>query len=59
MSRPDTTILVIRLVAILSVIIIVPLLWQIMKWLPWQADCAIALTAALAFAYRFERESER
>jgi hypothetical protein len=59
MSRPDTTILAIRLVAFLSVIIVVPLLWQIMKWLPWQADCAIALMAALAFAYRFERESER
>lgn len=59
MSRPHTTILAIRFVAILSVIIIVPLLWRIMRWLPWQADCAIALAAALAFAYRFERESER
>jgi hypothetical protein len=49
----------IRIVAVLLMIVVVPLLWRLMLWLPWQADCAIAVIASLAFAYRFEREYER
>jgi hypothetical protein len=45
-----------RVGAILLIVIVVPLLWRLMRWLPWQADCVIAAAAAFAFAYRFERE---
>ena len=44
-----------RFGAALSVVIVVPVLWRVMSWLPWQIDCLIAAAAALAFAYRFER----
>jgi hypothetical protein len=46
-----------RLGAILLILIVVPLLWRLMQWLPWQADCLIATASAFAFAYRFERET--
>ena len=42
--------------AILLIVIIVPLLWRLMLWLPWPVDCVIAAIAAFAFAYKFERE---
>ena len=59
MSRPDSRILALRGTAILSVILIVPILWRVMLWLPWQVDCLIAAAAACAFAYKFEREEVR
>jgi hypothetical protein len=51
-----TLVLVLRILAILAIIVIVPLMWRLMLWLPWQVDGAIATAAAFAFAYRFERE---
>jgi len=59
MPRLDAIALVIRLGALLLVIIVVPLLWRLMLWLPWQIDCVIATAAAFAFAYRFEHEDRR
>ncbi len=45
-----------RLGAVALMIVSVYLLSRVMFWLPWQVDCIIAGVAALAFAYRFERE---
>jgi len=59
MSRLDTLVLGIRLAAVLLIIIVVPLLWRAMLWLPWQVDCVIAAAAALAFAYTFEHQDRR
>jgi len=56
---PDVIVLGLRLIAILVVLVVVPLLWRIMSWLPWQVDCLVAAASALAFAYRFEREPLR
>jgi hypothetical protein len=56
MSRLDALVLGIRLAAILLIIIVVPLLWRVMLWLPWQMDCALAAAAAFAFAYVFDNE---
>jgi len=53
-----TRVLILRILAILGIIVIVPLMWRLMLWLPWQVDCAIATVAAFAFAYRFEREGD-
>jgi hypothetical protein len=53
-----TRVLILRILAILGIIVIVPLMWRLMLWLPWQVDCAIATAAAFAFAYRFEREGD-
>ena len=44
-----------RLAAVLLIVIVVPLLWRLMLWLPWQIDCLVALAGSYAFAYRFER----
>jgi hypothetical protein len=52
----DVIVLGLRIAAGLAIILIVPLLWRLMLWLPWQADCAIAMAASFAFAYAFERE---
>jgi hypothetical protein len=57
MSR-RAILITLRLAAILLVLIVVPVLWRLMLWLPWHVDCAIAAAAALAFAYKFEREAE-
>jgi hypothetical protein len=54
-----SSVVALRLAAILVTVIIVPLLWRLMLWLPWQIDCLIAVAGALAFAYRFEREEAR
>jgi hypothetical protein len=52
----DVVVLTLRILAVLAIILVVPLLWRLMLWLPWQVDCVIAAVAALAFAYKFERE---
>jgi hypothetical protein len=57
MPRPDVIVISIRIAAILFVILTVPLLWRLMLWLPWQADCILAMGAAFAYAYKFEREA--
>ena len=54
-----TFLLFLRLGAVLLMIGCVYLLNLAMLRLPWQVDCAIAAAAALAFAYRFEREESR
>jgi hypothetical protein len=59
MSRADVFVFALRLAAILAVVVVVPLLWRLMLWLPWQLDCALATAAAFAFAYKFEREESQ
>jgi len=49
-------IIVIRLAALVVLLASAGALWNLMRSLPWQVDCAIAAASALAFAYRFERE---
>jgi hypothetical protein len=52
----DFVVLGLRILALLVIVVVVPLLWRLMLWLPWQMDCLIAAAAAFAFAYKFERE---
>ena len=49
-------IIAIRIAAVIVMIASVASLWNLMLWLPWQADCVLATAAAFAFAYIFERE---
>jgi uncharacterized membrane protein HdeD (DUF308 family) len=49
---------IIRVAAAVVMVFTVMALWNFMLWLPWQVDCVIAAAAAMAFAYRFERESD-
>jgi hypothetical protein len=44
-----------RLTALVVAATALLLTWKAMSLLPWEADALIALTAALAFAYKFER----
>ncbi len=39
---PDVRVGGLRLAAILEIILIVPLIWRAMLWLPWHLDCLIA-----------------
>jgi hypothetical protein len=55
-SQMRLIVISLRLGAVTLMIATVYLLSRVMLWLPWQADCVIAAAAALAFAYRFERE---
>ena len=55
--RTRLIIIGLRLGAVALMIVTVYLLSLLTLWLPWQADCAIAAVAALAFAYKFERET--
>ena len=55
-GRARMMILGLRLLAVVVMIAVVSLMWRVMAILPWQVDCLIAAAAALAFAYRFERE---
>jgi hypothetical protein len=50
------SIVAIRLAAVIVMVASVASLWNLMLWLPWQVDCALATAAAFAFAYKFERE---
>ena len=54
-----TSIITIRLAALVVTIASVAALWNFMLWLPWQIDCVLAIGAAFAFAYKFEREESR
>jgi hypothetical protein len=54
--RTRTSIIIIRLAALVVLIASVAALWNLMLWLPWQVDCLLATAAAFAFAYKFERE---
>jgi hypothetical protein len=58
-TRTRASIITIRLAAVIVMIASVAALWNFMLWLPWQVDCALATTAAFAFAYKFEREESR
>ena len=58
-TRSRWPIYAIRIAAIIVMIASVASLWNFMLWLPWQADCGIATTAAFAFAYKFERLESR
>jgi hypothetical protein len=51
-------IIVMRMSALIVLIASVGALWNLMSWLPWQIDGLIAAAAALAFAYRYEREDQ-
>jgi hypothetical protein len=50
-------IIALRVVAVVVMVVTVSLLWHLMTVLPWQIDCIIAAASALAFAYKFERDS--
>ena len=52
-------IIAIRLSALVVFLASVGALWNFMLWLPWQVDCVLAVAAALAYAYKFEREDTR
>jgi hypothetical protein len=51
-----TLIIGLRLVAIVVGATVLSLTWAAMSLLPWEADAVIAVLAALAWAYKFERE---
>ena len=55
MDITRASILTIRLAAVVVMIATVAALWNFMLWLPWQVDCGLAMVAAFAFAYKFER----
>ena len=52
----NLTVLAIRLAAIIVIVATMSAVWNVMLWLPWQVDCALATAAAFAYAYKFERE---
>lgn len=54
-----SSILIIRVAALIVMMATLAALWNLMLWLPWQVDCALATAAAFAFAYKFEREESR
>ena len=58
-TRVRASIVTMRVAAVVVMIASVAALWNFMRWLPWPVDCAIAMAAALAFAYKFEREESR
>jgi hypothetical protein len=55
-TRIRILVLSLRVGAVALMILTAYLLSLVMLRLPWQADCVIAASSALAFAYRFERE---
>ena len=58
-TRTRVALVAIRVMALVATAATVAALWNIMVWLPWQADCALSASAAFAFAYAFDRgESE-
>jgi hypothetical protein len=58
-TQTRLSIVTIRVAAVIVMIASVAALWNFMLWLPWQADCVIAMAAAFAFAYKFERLESR
>jgi hypothetical protein len=59
LHRIRFVIISLRLGALTVMILAVWSLWRLMLWLTWQADCALAVAAVLAFAYKFERNGGR
>ena len=59
MDITRVSILTIRLAAVVVMIATVAALWNFMLWLPWQVDCGVAMAAAFAFAYKFERRESQ
>ena len=55
-TRTHASIVVVRVAALIVMIASLTALWNVMLWLPWQADCVMATAAAFAFAYTFERQ---
>ena len=61
LSRPSNRplrrlIIALRLAALLTALLLVMIVWRVMARLPWQVDAGLTLVAALAWAYRFERQ---
>jgi hypothetical protein len=54
-TRIRASLVTMRLAAVVVMIASVLALWNFMLWLPWQVDCALAMAAAFAYAYKFER----
>ena len=54
---PRHLVLLLRLAAVVVAAILLVLVWTAMSLLPWEADALIALTATLAWAYTFERDT--
>jgi hypothetical protein len=57
-TRLRAIIVSLRIAATITAAVIVMALWHLMLWMPWQLDCAMAVGAALVFAYQFERTAE-
>ena len=51
--------ILVRLIAVSSVILGMPLLWGAMMRLSWQVDCVIVAIASVLYAYGFERQDHR
>jgi len=58
-TRTRASIITIRIAALVVLVASVAALWNFMLWLPWQVDCLLAVAAAFAYAYKFEREESR
>jgi hypothetical protein len=58
-TRTRASIITIRIAALVVLAASVAALWNFMLWLPWQVDCVLAMAAAFAYAYTFEREESR
>jgi len=58
-THTPASIVTIRVAALIVLVASVAALWNFMLWLPWQIDCVLALAAAFAYAYKFEREESR
>ncbi len=50
-------IITVRAGALLAIAVSVVVIWRLMSSLPWQLDGLLAICAALAWAYRFERQA--
>ena len=51
-------IVVVRVAAVVVMVFTAAALWNFMRWLPWQLDCASAAVASLGFAYKFDRGNQ-
>jgi hypothetical protein len=58
-TRIRASIVTMRLAAVIVIIATVLALWNFMLWLPWQIDCLVAMAAAFAYSYKFEREESQ
>jgi len=58
-TRIRASIVTMRLAAVVVIIATVLALWNFMLWLPWQVDGLVAMAAAFAYSYKFEREESQ